>query len=176
MTTATASAQQHPEAVPIMNHTAHNYDPLNQQPAGQRSQQPGDLSSDQHRGAPQIIQSLNSIGLPNHSSKGILQKCRTLEHSFHPIMHDQTRHVISASTSEKPVHHIKCATVLNNKMSNRRTEVFDKRNMGHFSIPPKDDNITVEEKNHLFQEMSLTEQPPDQLLQEETILIERISE
>ncbi|CAC5425418.1 unnamed protein product [Mytilus coruscus] len=119
MTTATASAQQHPEAVPSMNHTAHNYDPLNQQPAGQRSQQPGDISSDQNRGAPQIIQSINSIGLPTHSSKGIPQKCRTLEHSFHPIMHDLTRHVISASTSEKPVHHTMCATVLNNKMSNR---------------------------------------------------------
>ena len=153
MTTATASAQQHPEAVPSRIRNVLNYDPLNQQPSRQCSQQPGDISSDQDRVAPQIV------------------------HSSYPFMHDQTRHVISASASEKPVHHTNCTTVRNNKRSNRRTEVSDKhQQFEHSSIPPKDDNITVEEKNHLLQEMSLTEQPPDQLLQEEILLIERISE
>ncbi|CAG2209141.1 unnamed protein product [Mytilus edulis] len=91
MTTATASAQQHPEAVPSRIHNVLNDDPLNQQPSRQCSQQPGDISSDQDRVAPQIV------------------------HSSFPFMHDQTRHVISASASEKPVHHTNCTTVRNNK-------------------------------------------------------------
>ncbi|CAG2256494.1 unnamed protein product [Mytilus edulis] len=153
MTTATASAQQHPKVVPSKIHNVLNYDQLNQQLAGQCSQLPGDISSDQDSVAPQII------------------------HSSHPIVHDQTRHVMSSSTSEKPVHRTNCTTARNNKGSIHRTEVSDKRQqMGHLSFPPKDDNITAEEKNHLFQEMSLNEQPPDQLLQEELLLTERISE
>ncbi|CAG2196132.1 unnamed protein product [Mytilus edulis] len=153
MTTATPSAQQHPKVVPSKIHNVLNYDQLNQQLAGQCSQLPGDISSDQDSVAPQII------------------------HSSHPIVHDQTRHVMSSSTSEKPVNRTNCTTARNNKGSIHRTEVSDKRQqMGHLSFPPKDDNITAEEKNHLFQEMSLNEQPPDQLLQEELLLTERISE
>ncbi|CAG2193278.1 unnamed protein product [Mytilus edulis] len=106
------------------------------------------------------------------------RQCYTTDYTLlHPIVHDQTRHVMSSSTSEKPVHRTN-HNGSNNKRSIHRTGVSDKNanKMGHLSFPPKDDNITAEEKNHLFQEMSLNEQPSDQLLQEELLLTERISE
>ncbi|CAC5410588.1 unnamed protein product [Mytilus coruscus] len=178
MTPSAASLRNPSEAIPLRNHTVYKNNPLYQPPAGRRSQQHRGISSNQNRIIPQNMQSINSIDPPTLASKENLQPSRTTENTIQSVNHEQSLLTMSALTSEKLIQHTTCAIVHNKlpgqETNNSRTEVFDQcQQLGHISIPSKNNNPTVEEKNHLFQEMSLTEQPPDQLLQEKSFLIGR---